>query len=369
LIKVLSETNQENVRLKEKLRTEPMSKILVVDDEVDLEFLVKQKFRGQIREHQYEFVFAINGNDALEKLKQHPEIDVVLTDINMPEMDGLTLLGKLKDLYPVIKTVIISAYGDMENIRAAMNRGAFDFICKPVNFEDLALTLAKTILHVTQLRETLQAIKENNILRMYVDENVINSMNRPQFESSLMTNETIEATVVFIEICSFSAVTENEPADAVVKLLNCYFDVMVKGIIAQNGHIDKFIGDAILAVFRGEFHLDRAMDACLTVRSQIEHLPNVINNISFSPKVTIGIHSGELISGNIGSASLRRLDYTVIGDVVNTAGRLQGVAKEGQILIIESSYQKVKGSFNCNRIGEMSLKNKRNPVLAYEVIG
>jgi class 3 adenylate cyclase/CheY-like chemotaxis protein len=346
-----------------------MSKILVVDDEVDLEFLVKQKFRGQIREHQYEFVFAINGNDALEKLKQHPEIDVVLTDINMPEMDGLTLLGKLKDLYPVIKTVIISAYGDMENIRAAMNRGAFDFICKPVNFEDLALTLAKTILHVTQLRETLQAIKENNILRMYVDENVINSMNRPQFESSLMTNETIEATVVFIEICSFSAVTENEPADAVVKLLNCYFDVMVKGIIAQNGHIDKFIGDAILAVFRGEFHLDRAMDACLTVRSQIEHLPNVINNISFSPKVTIGIHSVELISGNIGSASLRRLDYTVIGDVVNTAGRLQGVAKEGQILIIESSYQKVKESFNCNRIGEMSLKNKRNPVLAYEVIG
>ena len=120
-----------------------MAKILVTDDEVDLEFLVKQKFRRQIREHEYEFVFAINGNDALEKLKRHPDIDVVLTDINMPEMDGLTLLGKLKDLNPVIKTVIISAYADMENIRSAMNRGAFDFICKPINFEDLALTLAK----------------------------------------------------------------------------------------------------------------------------------------------------------------------------------------------------------------------------------
>jgi len=171
-----------------------MPKILVADDEVDLEFLIKQKFRKQIREHKYEFVFAINGNDALEKLKQHPDIDVVLSDINMPEMDGLTLLAKLKDLNPIIKTVIISAYSDMANIRSAMNHGAFDFICKPVNFEDLALTIAKTIHHVTQLRETLQAIKENNILRMYVDENVINFMNRPEFESSLMANETIEAT-------------------------------------------------------------------------------------------------------------------------------------------------------------------------------
>ena len=346
-----------------------MHKILVADDEVDLEFLIKQKFREQIREHQYKFVFAINGNDALEKLKQHPDIEVVLSDINMPEMDGLTLLAKLKELNPVIKTVIITAYGDMENIRSAMNHGAFDFICKPVNFGDLELTIAKTILHVTKLHETLQAIKENNILRMYVDENVINFMNRPTFESSLMTNETIEATVAFIDICSFSAITEKEPADAVVKLLNSYFDVMVIQIIAQNGYIDKFIGDAILAVFRGEFHLDRAMDACLAVRSQIEHLPNIINNISFSPKVTIGIHSGELISGNIGSVNLRRLNYTVIGDVVNTAERLQGVAKDGQILIIESSYLKIKESFNCNRIGEVQLKNKKNPVVAYEVLG
>ena len=110
------------------------------------------------------------------------------------------------------------------------------------------------------------------------------------------------------------------------------------------------------------------MDACLSVRSQIEHLPNIINNISFAPNVTIGIHSGQLISGNIGSANLRRLDYTVIGDVVNIAERLQGIAKDGQILIIESSYKKVKESFNCNRIGEVWLKNKINPVVVYEVI-
>lgn len=344
-----------------------MAKILVADDETDLEILIKQKFRKQIREHKYEFVFAVNGTDALCKLNDNPDIDVVLSDINMPEMDGLTLLTKLNEVSPIIKAVIVSAYGDMENIRTAMNRGAYDFICKPVNFEDLELTMAKTIFHVAQLRETLQAIKENNILRMYVDENVLNFMNRREFESSLMVNETIEATVVFIDICGFTAITETEPADTVVKLLNNYFDVMVKEIIAQNGHIDKFIGDAILAVFRGDFHLDRALDACLALRTQIEKLPDQMHN--FSPKITAGIHSGELISGNIGSANLRRLDYTVIGDVVNTAQRLQSAAKNGQILITESSYEKVKESFNCSRIGEVILKNKGKPVVAYEVLG
>jgi YesN/AraC family two-component response regulator len=194
-----------------------MAKILVTDDEMDLEILIKQKFRKQIREHKYEFVFAANGVDALSKLNENPDIDVVLSDINMPEMDGLTLLTKLNDVSPIIKAVIVSAYGDMENIRTAMNRGAYDFICKPVNFEDLELTMAKTILHVAQLRETLQAIKENNILRMYVDENVLNFMNRREYESSLMVNETIEATVVFIDMCSFTAITETETADAVVK--------------------------------------------------------------------------------------------------------------------------------------------------------
>jgi adenylate cyclase len=346
-----------------------MAKILVADDELDLEILIKQKFRKQIREHKYEFVFAANGTDALGKLTENPDIDVVLSDINMPEMDGLTLLTKLNEISPIIKAVIVSAYGDMENIRTAMNRGAYDFVCKPVNFEDLELTMAKTLLHVKQLRETLQAIKENNILRMYVDENVLNFMNRREYESSLMVNETIDATVAFIDICGFTAITESEPADAVVKLLNSYFDVMVKEIIAQNGHIDKFIGDAILAVFRGEFHLDRALDACLAVRGQIEKLPPETHNVSFSPKVTAGIHTGELISGNIGSGNLRRLDYTVIGDVVNTAQRLQSIAKDGQILITESSYEKVKESFNCNKIGEVVLKNKGKHVIAYEVLG
>lgn len=345
-----------------------MAKILVADDETDLEALIKQKFRQKIREQKYDFIFAINGRDALEKIQAHPDVDIVLSDINMPEMDGLTLLGKLSESNPMIKSVIVSAYGDMDNIRTAMNRGAFDFITKPINFEDLSVTMEKTLQHVKQMRETLKAIKENNILRMYVDENVLKFMGGREFESSLMTNEVVEASVAFIDICSFTSISETAGADAVVHLLNNYFDVMVKEIIRQGGYIDKFIGDAVMAVFRGDYHLDRAIDACLAVRAQIEKMPADEKISDFVPKVSIGINSGEMISGNIGSASLRRLDYTIIGDVVNTAQRLQAAAAENQILINESAYELIKESFRCRPVGEMKLKNKTAPVMTYEVM-
>ena len=337
-----------------------MTKILVADDEIDLEVLIKQKFRQKIRDRKYEFVFAINGNDALDKLQLHPDVSIVLSDINMPEMDGLTLLTKLSESSPLTKTVMVSAYGDMENIRVAMNRGAFDFVTKPVNFEDLELTMEKTILHVNMIKETLKAIKENNILKMYVDENVLSFMGGREYEASLMENETLEASVAFIDICGFTSISENEKPDTVVALLNKYFDLMAKEIIAQNGIIDKFIGDCVMAVFKGDYHFDRAIDACLAIRNKIEALP-VENN--FSPKVSIGINCGEMISGNIGSSTLRRLDYTVIGDTVNTAQRLQSVARPSQIVITEAGYDKVKQSFNCNKIGAESLKNKTAEVV------
>lgn len=345
-----------------------MTKILVVDDEADLEVLIKQKFRQKIREQEYKFVFAVNGRHALEQLEKHPDVDMMLSDINMPEMDGLTLLTKISEQKMLLKSIIISAYGDMENIRTAMNRGAFDFITKPVDFKDLEVTMEKTIQHINQIQETIRAIKENNILKMYVDETVLNFMNTDAYESSLMINETVDATVAFIDICEFTSISEKEAPDKVVNLLNSYFDVMVTEIIAQKGHVDKFIGDAIMAVFRGDYHLDRAIDACLSARKKIKEIPGHPAIHTFAPKVSIGINSGEMISGNIGSAALRRLDYTVIGDEVNIAQRLQTAAEDGQILIAESNYNLIKDSFHCKKVGEVTLKNKAKPIIAYEVL-
>jgi sigma-B regulation protein RsbU (phosphoserine phosphatase) len=136
-------------------------KILVVDDEPDLEVLIRQRFRRQIRENELTFEFAQNGIEALKKLDQHEDITVILSDINMPEMDGLTLLERVGERNnPGIKSVIISAYGDMENIRTAMNRGAFDFLTKPIDFADLELTMQKTMQQLAVIRQALKARDE-----------------------------------------------------------------------------------------------------------------------------------------------------------------------------------------------------------------
>jgi class 3 adenylate cyclase/DNA-binding NarL/FixJ family response regulator len=346
-----------------------MAKILVVDDEADLEMLVKQKFRKKIRENIYEFIFASNGEEALKKVKEHPDLDIILSDINMPVMDGLTLLSRLPEANPMLKAVVVSAYGDMQNIRTAMNRGAFDFICKPVDFDDLDLTMEKTILHVKQLQETIKAIKENNILKMYVDGNVLNFMTNKEFESSLLKNELLEATVMFIDVCGFTSITEQIPANTVVTLLNGIFDKIVKEIISQDGHVDKFMGDAVMAVFRGDYHLDRAIDAALAIKQQINEIEEItVGDKAYKPEISIGINSGEMVSGNIGSETLKRLDYTVIGDAVNVAQRLQSVAKSGQILIAEAVFHSAKESFKCEKNGEYTLKNKSKPIVTYVVI-
>lgn len=346
-----------------------MAKILVVDDEADLELLIKQKFRRKIRENVYEFVFAQNGEEALLRVKEHPDLDIILSDINMPVMDGLTLLSHLPEANPMLKAVVVSAYGDMQNIRTAMNRGAFDFVVKPVDFEDLELTMEKTILYVRQLQDTIKAIKENNILKMYVDENVLSFMTHKEFENSLLKNEVVDATVLFIDVCGFTSITENVPANTVVNLINGLFDKIVQEIVAQGGHVDKFMGDAVMAVFRGDFHLDRAIDAALAANAQLSNVEEITaGDQSYKPQIAVGINSGEMVSGNIGSESLRRLDYTVIGDAVNLAQRLQSAAKAGQIIITEETYHKAKESFRCERIGEVTLKNKAKPVTIYQVL-
>ena len=132
-------------------------KILVVDDEPDLEPLMLQRMRRRIRSGDYSFVFAGNGIEALERLREDGDIDLVLSDINMPRMDGLTLLDQIPQVDPNIRSVIISAYGDMQNIRTAMNRGAFDFVTKPVDFEDLTITIDRTMRNLSEWREALSS--------------------------------------------------------------------------------------------------------------------------------------------------------------------------------------------------------------------
>lgn len=145
-------------------------KIMVVDDEPDLQMLILQKFRKEIKEDQYEFCFAENGKEALDMLDESNGISLVLSDINMPKMDGLTFLSELQELKdPALKTVMVSAYGDMDNIRKAMNLGAFDFVTKPINFDDLSTTIEKALTEINYLKKTIEERKRLNSVQRDLD--------------------------------------------------------------------------------------------------------------------------------------------------------------------------------------------------------
>src|SRR3954452_2794456 len=187
------------------------STILVVDDEPDLETLVLQKFRRQIRDGAVSFVFARDGIEALQSIEARPDVDMVVSDINMPRMDGLSLLAKLQEADDKKSTIIVSAYGDMSNIRTAMNRGAFDFLTKPIDFSDLEATIDKTIRHIEILREArrrqAEAERAHASLSRYFS---------PQFASRLaavgdsngMAVHRRDIAVIFTDITGFTSLVE-----------------------------------------------------------------------------------------------------------------------------------------------------------------
>ena len=147
-----------------------LAKILVVDDEPDLRHLILQKFRGKIKAGEYEFLFAGDGSEALTVIGNNDSINLVLTDINMPIMDGLTLLSKINELNnKLLRSVIVSAYGDMENIRTAMNRGAYDFITKPIDLKDLEITIEKSLKEIEEYKLVLSAHNKLIALQQELD--------------------------------------------------------------------------------------------------------------------------------------------------------------------------------------------------------
>src|SRR3954467_2576580 len=226
--------------------------ILVVDDEPDLEALVLQKFRRQIREGQVQFVFAHDGIEALQSIEQYPHVDMVVSDINMPRMDGLSLLQKLQEAEEKKSTVIVSAYGDMANIRAAMNRGAFDFLTKPIDFADLEVTVAKTLRHVVALREArarrAAAERAHAALARYFSPNRVAE---PAAESGApsLASQRRDVTAVFTDITGFTALVETVEPTVLTDLLNGYFAGMTDIVFAHGGTITKIMGDALQVLF------------------------------------------------------------------------------------------------------------------------
>jgi class 3 adenylate cyclase len=339
------------------------AKILVVDDEPDLASLIRQRFRRQIRDEAYAFLFAGDGVDAVDLLQQHRDVDVVLSDINMPRMDGLTLLQKVSEVSPTAKAVIVSAYGDMRNIREAMNRGAFDFLVKPIDFKDLEITVEKTLKQVEETKRTLRSVEENGILKTFVNRSVVDLVLRLRRQDEAPVSESVHATVLFLDVWGTSSLVDREPAQDVVSRLNRQLDVVAREVSARGGAIDKFLGDAVMAVFRGARHVERALEACLALRELVRE-----GDGALLPGIAAGVGAGEVIVGSLGSEGIARYDGTVLGAVVNTAARLQAYASRNQIVIEERLFDHVRDTYECERLGPVQFRNVRDPVGTYNVM-
>jgi adenylate cyclase len=352
------------------------ARILVVDDEPDLEALLVQKFRKEIRDGAIDFLFARDGVDALELLAENPAVDMVVTDISMPRMDGLSLLAKLQEAEEKLSTIIVSAYGDMANIRTAMNRGAFDFLTKPIDFPDLEATIAKAIRHVAALREAKrrQAAAEaaRAALSRYFSPNLAERLaNGADGGDGLdLGGQRREVASLFTDLAGFTALVETLPPDVLGALLNDYLAGMTDIVFAHDGTVAKIIGDALHVLFGAPSEqpdrATRAVACALALDAFAQNFRERWRRQGVTIGETrIGIHAGTAVVGNFGGG--RFFDYSAYGDTINVAARLEAANKAiGTRLCASRAVAERAENFRGRPVGDLILRGRAEPVRAFE---
>jgi adenylate cyclase len=349
------------------------ARILVVDDEPDLEALVLQKFRRQIRDGAVSFLFARDGIEALAALKAHADVDLVVTDINMPRMDGLSLLAKLQESEERVSTIVVSAYGDMANIRTAMNRGAFDFVTKPIDFVDLEATIAKTLRHIDFLRDARQrqaeAERAHASLSRYFSPNLAQRLVSDN-DAVELAGQRREIATLFSDIADFTALVEMLEPSVLGTLLNEYLCGMSDIVFAHDGTVAKIVGDALHVLFGAPSeqadHATRAVVCALELDQYAQSMRERCHQNGIPLGVTrIGVHAGPAIVGNFGGG--RFFDYTAYGDTINVAARLEAANKQLGTRICVSAVLagKVPG-FRGRPIGDLMLRGRTEVLRAFE---
>jgi len=349
------------------------AKILVVDDEPDLETLVTQKFRRRIRSGELAFVFAHDGQEALDVLEDETDVDMVLSDINMPRMDGLTLLSHLQSVSSRMRAVIVSAYGDMHNIRTAMNRGAFDFVTKPIDFDDLEATINKTLADLQILRELYRARAtaeraQANLAR-YFSPNLANHLvDHPNAID--LGGERRELTFLFTDLENFTPLVESHDPTVVVSVMNAYLTEVSRIVFEHGGTIDTVVGDAVHAMFGAPLeqpdHAARAVACALQVDEFSREFAAAKGKEGVPiGRTRIGVHTGPAIVGNFGGETY--FHYTAHGDAVNTAARLETINKHlGTYLCVSADTVAQITDFVGRPVGTLVLKGKEKGIRAYE---
>jgi class 3 adenylate cyclase/DNA-binding NarL/FixJ family response regulator len=390
-------------------------RILFVDDEPDMEELIRQRLRKHVREEKFLLEFAGNGRLALEKLKEFDDIRIIVTDINMPEMDGLTLLSELSKLDRPTRTLVVSAYGDMQNIRSAMNNGAFDFVTKPIDFTDLDLTLEKTVqevLYLMQSLETKQKLQDETIERikaqeealMQAEENAklitqqnilleekvaertlelaekndvlnVELQRSEQLLLNILPYETAQElkmsgkavarfypdiTVMFTDFKGFTHIAEKLSPEQLVQEIDEFFTAF--DLIMEKNGIEKIktIGDAYMAASGlpaiNDTHALDMVNAAVDIIEYMEVQKQIriaANRPVFD--IRIGIHTGPVVAGIVGH---KKFAYDIWGDAVNLASRMESSGEAGQINISQCTYDRISSNYSCIFRGEIEAKNK-----------
>jgi len=347
--------------------------ILVVDDEPDLEALVSQKFRHQIRDGKVDFLFAHDGVEALTMLAAHRDIDMVLSDINMPRMDGLSLLQKLQETKAQVSTVVVSAYGDMANIRTAMNRGAFDFLTKPIDLADLEATVAKTLGHLEMLREgrRRQAAAEqaHAALSRYFSPSLAERLAGDSDGISLQ-GQRRQVAVLFTDIEGFTSLVETIEPSTLGELLNGYLAGMTQVVFSYEGTVAKVIGDALHVLFGAPGdqpdHAMRAITCALDLDAFSQAFREAWLEKGIALGTTrIGVNAGPAIVGNFGGG--RFFDYTAYGDTINIAARLEAANKQlGTRICVSEGVAGQVPDFRGRPVGDLVLRGRTEPLRAFE---
>ena len=337
-------------------------KVLFVDDEPDLAPLIRQTFRRHVREGRYLLDFAGDGVEALERLDADPEIEIVVTDINMPRMDGLTLLGHLRERERNHKAIVVTAYGDMENIRTAMNQGAFDFLTKPIDLTDLETTIANARVLVEREREA--TIVRQMFGRYLSDEVASEVLSNP----GMLQGQRREVSVLMSDLAGFSAIAERLEPEQVVELLNVYLGRMTDLVERYGGTVDEFIGDAVLAIFGAPVvrsdHAARAVACAVAMQREMESINTELAGRGLPPiEMVAAVNTGEVVVGSIGSE--RRAKYGVVGSPVNLASRIQTLAAPGEVVVTDATRRSAGDAARVSETRDVALKGFADPIAVH----
>ncbi len=298
---------------------------------------------------------------------------MVVTDINMPRMDGLTLLARMQEKDESPATIIVSAYGDMANIRTAMNRGAFDFLTKPIDFVDLETTISKTLRNLDIARDykrrQQEAERARAQLARYFSPSLADRLAGPDGEVDLGAQRR-EVTAMFTDITGFTTLAESLEPGVIEELLNEYITGMTDLVFAHGGTLLKIIGDALNVLFGAPTdqpdHAARAVTCALALDEYAEAFRArwVAKGIAFGT-TRIGLNAGSALVGNFGSR--RYFDYTAYGDTINTAQRLEAANKQlGTRICVSEHVASRIPDFRGRPVGHLILRGRAEALPAHE---